>query len=473
MLNVDTTRPLRGVVQLGELIAAIEQAEPHDETDWIEWKRALGVESHDGCGHVARHILGMANRDPDQAARQVGGCGYLLLGAEPRNVPGIPAVDPASLEQRLARFLGDTGPILQLNWIRHRSNDVLVVVVDPPRPGDPIHTLRKPFDKYDAGDIFVRRMGATHKAGPADVDRLTTRARFEIGSRGLSVTVHPVDDTACVIPLDAAEGAISSWLETERERLLAPLDTHETSRGEERPPMEFRTSPKALGGDPAEALSRAAETMSHALQASLWRRAEDRSPADYREDINQYLDVAGEVAQRVAVRVHMERGSCRVRLAVTNPTDHPFRDVEVSLRIISDTDIWVTDEPPEGTLPSAPALWNEKRPAVLGWARTLDLDRLGDSVLYPSPVEAGRPWVEIDTESECVTFSSLDLPPQATKPLAEFHVLVSPVGARRALAADWEARSTVVAGVARGTLAIEVDSQVVQAADLLDEEIQG
>lgn len=83
MLNLDTSRPLRGYTQLTSLMDAVYAALPEDEADWIEWKGQWDFSTNGGRGHTARHILGMANRVPDVASRIAGGCGYIVFGVEP------------------------------------------------------------------------------------------------------------------------------------------------------------------------------------------------------------------------------------------------------------------------------------------------------------------------------------------------------------------------------------------------------
>jgi len=70
---------------------------PDDELDWIEWKIAGDLSDKAAAGTIARHILGTANRIPDQAALHAQGCGCLVLGAQPGSLPGIVPADPANL----------------------------------------------------------------------------------------------------------------------------------------------------------------------------------------------------------------------------------------------------------------------------------------------------------------------------------------------------------------------------------------
>src|SRR6185312_4320544 len=82
-LRIDVSRALTTHEERAALVRAVVVAEPEDELDWIEWKIAGDLSKRPTQGTIARHILGMANRLPDRAALHAGGCGYLILGAEP------------------------------------------------------------------------------------------------------------------------------------------------------------------------------------------------------------------------------------------------------------------------------------------------------------------------------------------------------------------------------------------------------
>jgi hypothetical protein len=159
-------------------------ARAEDELDWIEWKIAGDLSKGPTQGTIARHILGMANRLPDRAALHAGGFGYLIMGAEPGNVPGITRVDPANLGQAVQAWLGTEGPAWWPYYDEDQGVPVLVVVVASPQPGQRAFTLRKDLTVttpaggtkvYPAGTIFVRYPGRTEIAGPGDIRALEDR----------------------------------------------------------------------------------------------------------------------------------------------------------------------------------------------------------------------------------------------------------------------------------------------------------
>lgn len=482
MLDVESGRALRSHPQVGRLVAAVESAEPHDEADWIEWKSDLDLGSHEGRGSLARHILGLANRDPGVASRFVGGCGYLLVGVEPGACHGTDPIDPADLESQIQPFLGDDGPVWQALWVTHgEGKHVLVIVVDPPSQGDPIHALRKSFGKYQDGDVFVRRMGATHRANSSEIQRLAARTHAATEGGRLAVELVPIEAPR-VMPLDCSSRTVSRWLEGERERLLRPMEEHlaveaeaqdEEGSLDDMDPLDGVRHPSGLSASAslpstfnhiAEQMRAVDDLVGHV------RKPEERSPDTYREQVQAYLDEAEALAEQIAADRHVEQEICRLRLAVRNPTDYPFRDVEVELYVPGEG-VQATVGHSLERLPSAPRPWGDRwvdpYGHVLGGA--LMPDSYPDALVPHIHAQDLGPSVQIDNGGSAILrFPSLDLPPRSARSLDEFHLLVPAEFAGQQITARWEARSTSVPGVVEGTIAIQVEVDAVDAGELLD-----
>jgi hypothetical protein len=182
---IDTGMPLRSAQELAGLVNAILAASPNDETDWLEWKSGLDLGQRENQVTIARHILGMANRRVADAVRQVGGCGYIVIGAEPGSVTGVTEVDPADLSQAIQIYLGSAGPSWSASYIPTAGTSVLVITVEPPAAGDRIRTLQREFQSYLAGAIFVRRQGRTVPAAPGDITALEDRFAEPLRVAGL------------------------------------------------------------------------------------------------------------------------------------------------------------------------------------------------------------------------------------------------------------------------------------------------
>jgi hypothetical protein len=134
-VQVETSRALRRPDELAALVCAVLQALETDELDWIEWKSVLDLGIKSVQGTLARHILGMANRQPDAAAAHMQGCGYIVVGAEPGSAAGVTPIDPAQLSQGILAYAGSDGPAWSPQYVEAAGVQVLVVVVEPPQPG--------------------------------------------------------------------------------------------------------------------------------------------------------------------------------------------------------------------------------------------------------------------------------------------------------------------------------------------------
>lgn len=464
MLNLDTSRPLRGHTQLAALAEAIHSATAEDEHHWLEWKSQWDLTSNLDRGHLARHILGMANRMPDLASRVVGGCGYVVLGVEPERCGGVARIDPATLEPQIQSFLGPDGPTWDSRWIEFKGEDVLVVIVDPPQSGDPPRTLRKEFGKYHEGTLFVRRNGATHAANSQDVSRLVSRSQANHGPSNLDVELSPPDGALVVAPIDVGETAIARWIQAERKRVLAPLAAAQSAASEGGPRSDDLAAMSSL----ALTMDRISRMNQQAL--GRYRRREDRTPEEYEAEVERYLEQAAEVLAEVAAARHIESGACRLSLALTNPTDHPWRDVSAELYIPGDGFL-AAKGPDDNDMPNPPTPWGDRwvDPFALFDSGRMMNHPVAGPLIHTYPLaETPQQWVEIDNSGSArLSFSPVDLPPQSTQALSEVHLLVTGDLAGSALPAEWTARSTHASGVVEGSLVIDISDETYSADQLV------
>jgi hypothetical protein len=222
-LRVDTSRAPRMYRELQDLLGAVERADAEDESEWIEWKSPLDLSAKGTRATLARHIIGMANRRVAEAGRFVEGFGYVLVGIEPGNRCGVSPVDLADLGAGIEPYLGPNGPRWTASYAAEDAPPVLVISVDPPRDGDPIYTLHREYDKYRAGDIFVRKLARTVKADPADVHylerRAASRTRFraqgargrQISRRAIAIAIVPVVAIVSVLIAASLASSPSYW----------------------------------------------------------------------------------------------------------------------------------------------------------------------------------------------------------------------------------------------------------------------
>jgi hypothetical protein len=218
---IDTSRTLRRPVDLLELVNAIVAALPTDEAEWIEWKGTLPLDAAEGWFAISKAIIGLANRHPDHAARSLEGTGYLVVGAEPGNVRGVTSVDGAKLDDWLRAYLGENGPMWAPTYVTLNGREVLVVVVELPEWGDPIHSLRKTYQPAqgkgaDSGTVFARGKAGTRRATAPDMDMLQERLLRRNQKPVLDLRLHWVGNPVTLTPINLTPEARQSWLDARR-----------------------------------------------------------------------------------------------------------------------------------------------------------------------------------------------------------------------------------------------------------------
>ncbi|WP_165693257.1 ATP-binding protein [Mycobacteroides abscessus] len=202
-----------------ELITKVSMLGDRAERHYLEMKSEINPVDKAGGAKIAKFILAAANRDPARAARYLDGHAVLLLGISEKQVTGLPAFEAKDMESAVCRYLGDPGP----QWDFQRipvsdGRDVIVIVVDPPRAGDPIWMCCNDGpENLNDGDVYIRADGASRKAKGGDMKMLMTRMKT-VGAPAadLSVTASgfAASYTCGIEPLDR-------YLQRETDRLKA------------------------------------------------------------------------------------------------------------------------------------------------------------------------------------------------------------------------------------------------------------
>jgi hypothetical protein len=476
-LNVDTSAPIRQPKDLRDLAEAVRDAAPEDESHWIEWKSSLDLTSKAGRFAVARAILGFGNRRHERAASVAGGFAYLLVGVEPGKVSGVTPVDPADLDQSIRPYIGDHAPGWTPHYVAVDGSQVLVVVVDPPRWGDPLHALRKAYDPTEAGTIFVRGNGRTDRAGPGEVEYLVARAGAGLSGLSLTVATDPAPVRVPTLPDVAA--AVDAWLAQEEITLLAPLEApteprrrvlnlDELRSGDDTDSMtlaDFQDLERRIGaGEEVTAEERlayekeskalsdlAGSVMKRVTAAALFSQPEDRTPEQYREKVAGYLREMREALFDEFARAYVHGAYGRLDIAVTNLTDRNFTGVQLIVEFPGKVSaIDVADTEPD--LPARPRLFGTRR--QLTGLSGVDLRHL--TPVVPS-MGAWSPRVEIDNSGSVkLTYPPVDLRPHQTDDEIDVvHLLVhEPAGS--VITGSWSATATNSDGMVSGELLLEV-----------------
>ncbi|QUC56031.1 ATP-binding protein [Streptomyces sp. A2-16] len=292
-LNVSTERPFRSPRQLLELVTAIRDAGEHDENDWIEWKSTYDLTKKDVKATLARHIIGMGNRMPEKSSSICQGYSYIVIGVEPGSVEGVTSIDLADLDSGLQSYLGHQGPEWSASYVTLDGFTILVMTIEPPQMGDPIHTLNKEFGNYAAGMIFVRRSGRTVQANPGEVLSLTRRAKESTSSTQnmtLRPRVEPVE-----IPLWKLDEYLNQQLAARKEQVLHPAN------------ITRRSSPLGM--------------------ASMDSRTEE----DYLEEADEHLKEYSEYLLNISRQWYARKGAGELELTISNPDQISHQGVRVEL----------------------------------------------------------------------------------------------------------------------------------------------
>lgn len=449
-LDLDPTRAPRRPTELRELVAAVVAATPEDEQDWLEWKSHLDLGRGQGRFALAKAILGMANRDVRNAHRAVEGFGYVVVGASAGESQGLPPIDTARLDDALVPYLGADGP----RWSAHRvgsdAGEVLVVIVDPPRPGNPLFPLRKDFfdgrkgEGAAAGTVFVRSGTKTRPATAADIDMLNRRVAVgpPVEAEGPDIAVSAISSGLPVFSEDAFRAIIDGAVD-------ARTDTF------------VREGLTRSGGQPTTTLGRTLRSIDGHPAYRSWDEFSERA----REWKTELLEFGWDLC--LWLLTNSRAGM--LALEVSNQSVSNLSSVEIVLKLPNEPPLELFDE--EGAEkpepPETPAQFDSNVPRGVGatsWP---------PPIYFPPPVHSSvaiRHGVYLGEAggSPTLTFVAGDLrPSQTIVTEAAFVIPLRPLEAP--LNVQWTATSTGLNGVRSGELLLEV-GPVIQE-EMLEKEI--
>lgn len=301
--DIDLSRAPLGVKVASALAKAVAASDDRVERHYLEVKSDLNLTQKNDIAKIAKFILGAANRLPSVASSAFEGYGVMVIGVASGDVRGVPPVEVLELDQTISRYIGTSGP----RWdvvrvpVPESTNEVLVVVVDPPRDGQDPFPCRKEGEKLFDGRIYVRADGATREAKAEELELLIERGRTQLPEVNFEVeivgVVHPVE-------IDESR-TLDAYIATETRRLLDAL-----------PGAAPSTDSLYLSGALHQAL-RMSQPAHSAMGAasSFMTEPESRTEEEYRNSISQWEDrvraawraslddLAGYVLDGVSVRV--------------------------------------------------------------------------------------------------------------------------------------------------------------------------
>lgn len=405
-LDIPTDRPLRSPRQLLQLAKAIRDAGEHDENDWIEWKSSYDLTKKEVRATLARHIIGMANRMPDKATAICQGYGYIAIGVEPGRVEGVTTIDLADLDSGLQPYLGHQGPEWSANHVALDGHTILVLTVEPPKLGDPIHTLNKEFSNYMAGMIFVRRSGRTVQANPGEVAALTRRA-----TQATSIPQHMTVTAATEpveIPLYEHIEYVNRLCTEKENELLAPEN--------------LMKRPNSLGVP----------------------YPDSRDTHDYRKEVAEYLEDYREYLVNIARQLYVRGDAGKLELTVSNPDQISHQGVRVELHFSKHlTAILAEDYMEEAFTPPTP-------PKPLGTKFPLFSSRVGSQLI--TPAYRGPSELETDISTGSVTFNIASVRAEGHTELPHIHFIADSWSDDDEKVVSWAVTALNSSGRARGEI---------------------
>lgn len=479
-LDLDVSRPLRGIEARRDLVRAVVVAHPGDESEWLEWKSDLDLTTKQGCFHVAKAILGMANRPVEVAARACGGYGYIVVGVEPENLAGVLMPDPSQWIELVEVYLrGEATPPWEWTIVPAHGKDVLVVTVDPPQDGDPLWPLRKEINSYRSGTLFVRKPGKTEPALAEDVDALGRR--LLAGTSQLpQLLVEVVGDVPVPwVVGDMVRDNIAAWVESERNRRMTAAYAIEDERN--RPARTLDASDQvnlglsgsAFLAEQAKWQKVASNMQKIAASGALSRyldQPDERTLEEYETEVDQWAAKLAEPALNDLLRRYCKAGYGLVHLRVVNNSTQYLPGVEVRLHIDFERAKGFAKVPDGDRLPKAPRPFGEAKPGPL--STNLPLSALSSPVV--PTISAFDPTYLRDTNIEDgsikVTLDTGDLRPTASYDGDDFYIFLPARPADGSLHATWTATVQNRDGVIEGQLTVPVQEEPTEVGDILSNE---
>jgi hypothetical protein len=358
--KLNLTRLPGGQREWPSFVQSLSEVDDRAERNFLELKCDLDLSTTQGQAKVAKFILGAANRAPELAARRFGGHALLVLGVSKGAIRGIPFFEAKDLERTVKKFVGAEGPGWDFERVRvSDERDVIVVIVDPPRLGDPVWTCYADgHENLKNGGIYIRADGETREARGDEVRVLLRRAEAKQPTADLAVEI-----LGSALPYCCDAAVIGDYVDTERARLEAAY------RGHQRP---------ALGGwgkSASAALSQA---------ALLSGRPDGRSHQEYLDEIDEWEEEVRAAWPKVldAATAYAATPVClRVRNLGTTFLE------ELEIRVHLDGAVRAVDAPGPGDdspldgLPDPPRAWGPLPHAAF------DLGRFPDDLLpYRPPI---------------------------------------------------------------------------------------
>ena len=359
MAELDISRAPRGVLASQQLVAVVAEIGDLAERHYLELKSTLDLSTKKDKEKIAKFILGAANRMPDIASTAFEGYGVMLIGVAKGAIVGIPPVEMMDISKVIQQYVGAAGPRWDIVWVpvEESTNQVLVILVDPPKVGQGPFACRASGESLTDGRIYIRVEGETREAKSEEVDLLVQRGTAgppTVVDFGVEVfgEVAPVE-----IDRDKTVEEYISLIRQTLERALPNESSNSSSAGISAVPsirthgiQAFLDSAQVMASSLNESEKRTREEYLHSIDA--W---EERFRQAWDEAVPK---ITGSQLRPAIVRV-------------TNRTAAFFRDVAVKLHLEGDIvaldygDPEYTQDSIDRELPRPPREWGPTQKSFL------------------------------------------------------------------------------------------------------------
>ncbi|TFB71515.1 hypothetical protein E3O06_11760 [Cryobacterium glaciale] len=386
MSAIDVSRAPRGVLAGQQLIVAVAKHGDLAERHYLELKSTLDLSTKRDKEKIAKFILGAANRAPDVAATAFEGYGVLIIGVATGSVLGIPPIEMMEISKVVQQYVGAAGPRWDVVWVpvEGSANQVLIILVEPPRTGQGPFLCRASGESLTDGRIYIRADGETREAKAEEVDLLLVRGMTQVPIE-VDFAVEVMGEVA-LVQLDAAT-TINEYVALIRADLESAIPTPPRSPSSLGEPYEARAN-ELLGFQSA---------IAHvSMLAAAMTEPEKRTEGQYRESIDRW-EVGFRAAWDEAVPRIVGSALRPAVVKITNRTTTFFHDVEVQLHLAGDVSALdyrspdYTNERRDLDLPSPPRRWGPSQ-------RMLNTPAFGNMGNYyiPSPHQYIPPSVSYE-----------------------------------------------------------------------------
>lgn len=327
---LDLTRAPLGVKVASALVDAVAASDDRVERHYLEVKSDLDLSQKNDIAKIAKFILGSANRLPSVAGAAFEGYGVMVIGVAPGDARGVPPVEVLELDKIVSQYLGASGP----RWdvvrvpVTGSTNEVLVIVVDPPEDGQDPFLCRKQGENLSNGRVYVRADGETREAKAEELDLLLQRGKFQAAPE-VSFEVD-IAGMAYPVGIDDAR-TIDVYIAQTKQRLLDALPQPEPEPNDDYHDV-FSVARSATGGANMAAMMQEIMKGSALAGGAFGTDPESRTEEQYRASIVRWEERV-RAKWREAPDTLAGYPLDGVSIRVSNATKTFFHDVEVKIHL--------------------------------------------------------------------------------------------------------------------------------------------